>query len=117
MPPRMPFGKYKHHNLEDIPDDYLRWLLGTVDLAGWLLSAVRRELQARDADEPPRGYRHQETARTTTRPDLRGIVSRWHRTLSKQFHPDRGGDERAMQTVNVGRDLLFEMLREEGLLN
>ena len=117
--PTMPFGKHKGHDLEDIDTGYLRWLRDRPNLDARLANAVRRELHARDADEP-RGYRHEQTARPEPPPrlpDLHAVVSRWHRQMSKQFHPDAGGDERAMQAVNAGRDALLEMLREEGLLN
>jgi Putative quorum-sensing-regulated virulence factor len=114
----MPFGKYKGEDLEDVDTSYLRWLRDKTDLDGWLANAVRKELLSRD-DEPP-GYSHQETRRAEPPPqrsDLLAIVSRWHRQLSRQFHPDAGGDERGMTAVNVGRDLLLELLREEGLSN
>ena len=119
MPTRMPFGKYRGRDLEDVDTSYLLWLLENVDLAAHLLLAVRRELHARDADEP-RGYRHEQTRRPEPPPrlpDFRAVVSRWHRQMSRQFHPDSGGNERAMMAVNAGRDAMLELLRDEGLLN
>ncbi len=116
--PAMPFGKYRDENLEEIPTSYLLWLRDNVELKAWLDRAVRRELRSRDADGPRDGYEHEETRRTDPPPlpDMRGLVSRWHRHLSNQFHTDAGGDGRAMQAINAGRDALLEMLAGEGLL-
>jgi hypothetical protein len=117
--PAMPFGKFRGRDLRDVPDSYLEWLIDNLNLDGWLLTAVRRELQSRDDDEPSRGYRHQET-RHPPPPDpadLRAVVGRWHRQLSMAYHPDRGGSNEMMRVVNAGKDLILELLAEEGLLN
>ena len=38
----MPFGKYKGEAIEDLPTDYIEWLLGNVER---LSSSVQRELE------------------------------------------------------------------------
>lgn len=118
--PTMPFGKHRDEDIEDIETPYLLWVIDNVKrLAPWLDRAIRRELRSRDADGPRDGYEHEETRRThppPPLPDLRDIVSRWHRQLSKQFHPGSGGSTEKMQAVNVARDTMLEMLAGEGLL-
>ena len=116
----MPFGKFKHRDLREVDTSYLRWLCDNVDLDAYLAWAVRHELDSRDDEEPRRGCRHEEPRRQQPHeddgPDLRGLVARWHRQLALQFHPDRGGSDRAMQAVNVARDALVELLQSEGLV-
>ncbi len=41
---RMPFGKYRGLDLEDLPDEYLEWLL-SIDLREKLRSALEAILQ------------------------------------------------------------------------
>ena len=45
--PRMPFGQHKGEYIADLPDDYLDWLL-TIELHGWLESAVCDEIERRE---------------------------------------------------------------------
>jgi hypothetical protein len=43
---KMPFGAHKGSNVEDLPTDYLKWLM-TIDLGSWLRSGVEAEYQSR----------------------------------------------------------------------
>lgn len=36
-----------------------------------------------------------------------------YRELLKQFHPDNGGDEETMKTINIEYDKLFDVLNKE----
>jgi uncharacterized protein (DUF3820 family) len=49
--PTMPFGRYKHQPLTEVPFDYLIWLLGLYDrgeLAEWLRNEIHAELDERE---------------------------------------------------------------------
>lgn len=48
-------------------------------------------------------------AGVTTIEELR----RRYRELLKQFHPDNGGDEETMKTINIEYDKLFDVLNKE----
>lgn len=43
----MPFGKYKGHALETVPDDYLLWVVANIPLRDPLRSAVAAEIVER----------------------------------------------------------------------
>jgi hypothetical protein len=38
------------------------------------------------------------------------VLKEWFATLSKRFHPDRGGSDAEMKVVNEARDLLTKLL-------
>ncbi|MBU2766236.1 J domain-containing protein [Acidithiobacillus ferrivorans] len=48
---------------------------------------------------------------TSASADDAGIKRSWREAASR-WHPDRGGDHEAMQTINAARDLLLSMTRE-----
>lgn len=106
---RMPFGKHKGELLEDVPTDYLRWVLRTCTrLAFGLRLAIHQELAARP---PEQSYTQ---AGSPTRPgmpvDWPDVLRRWHRQLCLDFHPDRGGSTEAMQAINAAYDRLRKMV-------
>ena len=45
----MPFGRYRHRPVHEVPLDYLMWLLMTIELHEPLCSAVIIELDGRGA--------------------------------------------------------------------
>ena len=105
---RMPFGKYRDQDLDDIPDSYLLWVLNNVES---LNPFLRRAILSRlDLDEPapspppPRPNRGPDLSRL--RDEVMAEVRRVRRRLAAQMHPDRGGDVRAMQLVNAAADEL-----------
>lgn len=81
----MPFGKYQGCYVEDLPQNYLRWLWENIDLREPLLSAVQDSLQ--------------ETMDIVKHPD-RDTLKRVYREMARKWHPDRGGSTTAMQAVN-----------------
>jgi hypothetical protein len=97
----MPFGRYRGQRLDAIPADYLHWLLSECDLKPHLRAAVERAYrQMCEADEP------EQSSAIAIAP----LVSRWHRQLAVEFHPDkRGGSHICMVAINRARDLLCEM--------
>jgi hypothetical protein len=114
----MPFGKYAGWELEEIPADYLTWLL-TIELKPWLREAVADECERR-ADERERRWeeherRREERERRTAPPPpvgpvicfpleevplIRRVFDAGFRSLVKKLHPDAGGDVREMQRLN-----------------
>jgi hypothetical protein len=108
----MPFGKHRGERLADIPASYLHWVVENCkDLDGWLATAIRRELDVRQA------RRHQgdagtRQARPTYPPpaELGDLISQWHRRLVLRHHPDRGGDVKVMQALNAAVDELRQLV-------
>jgi hypothetical protein len=49
----MPFGKYKGHDLNALPDDYLLWVLANIPLRDPLESAITEEMALRGYEELP----------------------------------------------------------------
>ena len=106
----MPFGKWKGHTLNDIPEEYLIWVLDNVEtLSPFLRDEIERHLRGED-DEYARGYSEGFRAGRAGRESMprldhvKQAVQRWHRETSLRFHPDRGGDARIMRVVNELRD-------------
>jgi len=89
---RMPFGKFKGCEIEEIPTEYLRWLEGNIPLRGSLAIEVDRVLFGN----------HKLTVALD-----RSTVKRVYRALSLEFHPDRGGSNEAMQALNRFHDELM----------
>jgi Putative quorum-sensing-regulated virulence factor len=50
---RMPFGKYKGHDLAALPDDYLLWVSANIPLREPLWSALTDEMARRGYEELP----------------------------------------------------------------
>lgn len=92
----MPFGKHKGVELEDIDENYLRWLVEECNITPNLRRAVEQQLEMfgemSHADISP------------------AIISDWYRQLAREFHPDHeGGDVVAMKAINRAHDLLLEL--------
>ena len=105
----LPFGKYKGVPLEDVPSEYLRWLL-KIDLYPRTRGLVEDELAAR------RNGAHGPSLRLCPVnpgevPIARQVVEAGHRSLARVHHPDRGGRTEDMQLVNAIAGRLLEVLR------
>ena len=50
---RMPFGKYKGHTLDALPDEYLLWVIANIPLREPLWSAITEEMALRGYEELP----------------------------------------------------------------
>jgi hypothetical protein len=48
----MPFGKYKGHDLSEVPDEYLLWLTANIPLRDPLWSAIAAEITDRELELP-----------------------------------------------------------------
>ena len=104
---KMPFGKYKGRDIRDIPLGYLEWLLENVDN---LTANQRREIEiflGHYEDEPTRD------PDPTPEVDvgrLINLVNRWRAKAAMKFHPDRGGDEELMKSINELADDLIRSI-------
>ncbi len=88
----MTFGKYKGHDVGEIPEDYLLWLIETVDLREPLLTSVRVAL----------GFEEKVIPLSEDR------IRQAYRRVAKEFHPDAGGSDVAMAAINR----FYEILKE-----
>jgi hypothetical protein len=103
----MPFGKYKGLLVEDVPTDYLEWMLETCRLRYSLREAVQCELTARLSRA--QGDRH----RGTEPPppvNWQAVLTEWYRGLALDYHPDRGGSVEAMQAINEAHKRLKRLV-------
>ncbi len=116
---RMPFGRWRDHDLTEIDEGYLEWLL-TIELRDFLRAAVMDELEDRRAEarrrREQRAWEQRQRAETPKQPrGLEGAVvidllREGYRVLALKHHPDRGGDTAAMQAVNLAAGWLREVV-------
>lgn len=83
---RMPFGKFKGYEVEEIDLQYLLWRQEHIPLRGPLRIAVSEKIEVRCGLE-------------IAVPD-QDRVKRIYRELSFKWHPDRGGNVQAQQAIN-----------------
>jgi hypothetical protein len=128
---KMPFGKYKGGDLEDIPDDYLLWVLDNCELRS---PTLRRAIHERlgltwepdEGDEepsvgwgraaPPPPQPPGGAPVAAIRAAVLDAVKQWHRRAALAHHPDRGGSVATMQAINAAADdLAAEITRRLAL--
>lgn len=83
---KLGFGKYAHLDLEEVPEDYLIWL---IENSKQKVRFYEQELARRDM------------AKEATMDMVEKIVRAGYRELSKKLHPDSGGTNAAMQELNA----------------
>lgn len=112
----MPFGKWRGHDISEIPGSYLDWLLREVNMSFTLDQAVKEEVltrrsgRGRQYTPPPRP--EQQTSQAVASVPWEPIVQRWHHRLVMAHHPDRGGDNRLMAIINDAVADLKEAFRQ-----
>jgi hypothetical protein len=108
---KMPFGKFRHWPLPNVPTDYLLWLEENIQLREPLRTAVRRELELREWDPEPCAVAKGVTL--TIAPDdvplTQDLVNAGYGSLALRLHPDRGGSNEGMKRLNA----LAEQLRSQ----
>jgi len=105
----MPFGRFEGQPLEDLPDDYLGWLLALPDLREPLRSALEHEWAVRlGVDAAPEA----EPLEAEVAAMAEDVVTAGYRVLAKRHHPDAGGDAAAMATLNDAVAALRRQLRQ-----
>lgn len=105
---KMPFGMHKGKNVEDLPTEYLQWLWDTVYLHDPLRTKVAQALGLEPETEP------RAAPKSSTRKEVlhaaRDIVKVGFREWAKKSHPDVGGSNGAMKTLNEAHDYLKKLL-------
>jgi hypothetical protein len=91
----MPFGKHRGKRLNEIPLDYLKWVLDTCTNASPFLREEIRRILLEEAES------HDEQCNVLCAP---GLVSQWYRQLSREFHPDLGGSHDGINTSGKRRN-------------
>ena len=100
---KLTFGKYRGRSLEDVPDDYLVWVLDHAESAGpTLKEAIRRHLGL-DGTSNENGNGH---GGGLLPAELQEALRSWHRRMALRFHPDRGGSNEQMQSIQEGYEEL-----------
>ena len=82
---KMPFGKHKGIDTEDLPLDYLIWMRENLTLNRALSLAIETAINLQVC--PPNGI----PAR---------FIQQIYRTLVFKWHPDQGGSESGMKALN-----------------
>lgn len=90
------FGKYRGWDIEEVPRDYLEWLLDRADKQAEML---RGELERRDMVE------------AATESMIEQVITQGYRALAKKHHPDYGGDTEQMKEVNAAVAALRSMVK------
>lgn len=102
-------GKHKGEIVDDVPTDYLLWILGNVtDLAPAgrvLVEGVLRDRGVSGHHRPPPPPPPSPTARgelpRELHPAMMAIAKAGRRALAAKYHPDVGGDTEQMKQVNM----------------
>lgn len=114
--PIMSFGMHRGRRVSQVPTQYLRWCLQTVNLERYpdLRDAMRRELDGRGRSAGDASHAAS-TDRTAGALAIVGdVVRSWYREMALRFHPDRGGSTEAMQVINHAHERLLQRLQERG---
>ena len=116
----LPFGKYKDYEIEDVPSDYLEWLLEhDVLKSRYLREEAERVLDEREgggwyAKQPPHTDNSAGTAISVPvarRKLFAELIECGFRALSLKKHPDHGGSNEAMRELVELRDALRLQLK------
>lgn len=98
---KMPFGKFRGHRVQDLPDDYLEWLTGLDNLRGRLRTVVERERRCRQwEEESRRPVEHAPELDAEDRALLAELIRAGYRALALRYHPDQGGSTETMLRLN-----------------
>ena len=96
MADRLTFGKYKDDPIEEVPADYLEWLIYSSERS---ITIAKKELARREA---------QAEANMTM---AEKIIYSGYRSLCKEHHPDVGGDEELMKELNLTKEALDNLVK------
>jgi hypothetical protein len=119
----MPFGRFKGVDIQDLPSDYLSWLVENIELRQPLLEAVDHEVKARKRATDDQSH-HSARERRKILPStslrlssdqvnlVREIVEAGYRAVARRCHPDAGGDAHEMVRLNLIAESLRAQLTE-----
>lgn len=101
----IPFGKYKHQRIKDVPSSYLAWLCAQDWVREPLKTAIAEEYDRRcHARANDRSY--QSLLPVSVSLAAENIIQTGYRQLSKKLHPDTGGTHESMLELNAAVDWL-----------
>ena len=105
---KMPFGKFKGEDVEDVPIVYLKWLWKNVPLRSGLRDSVASVLGIGIDGEnrsPPQNSNDPIAVDCKIVCDL---IKLGYRELAKRYHPDIGGSNEKMTRLNIVREFLID---------
>jgi len=94
------FGKFKGLDLQQVPDDYLTWII---------------ETQKQTLDEYQSEQRRRLALQEARLSWAERLVQAGFRALAMQYHPDRGGNSESMQQVIAAQERLKDLLNRSGM--
>lgn len=103
----MPWGKFKGEYIDELDDDYLWWVFGR-ELKEPLSSAVRQEAFCRWPEKFELVYN--ETLPPPSSSDFKSLIMQVYRHLARKWHPDKGGNLQAMQSINDFKQMIEDLL-------
>jgi hypothetical protein len=113
----MPFGKHRGEDLDDVPDDYLCWVLDNcTNITPTLRRAIEERLGLAQPKPSANGAARAPPPEWVPPPPgidrdaLDRAVKAWFRRLAMKHHPDRGGSHEAMKALNEAHQQLLDFL-------
>ena len=94
------FGKYKDYDLQQVPDDYLGWII---------------ETQKKTLDEYQVEQRRRLALQDARLSWAERLVQAGFRALAMQYHPDHGGNGESMQQVIAAQEQLKDLIKQSGM--
>jgi hypothetical protein len=94
------FGKFKGYDLQEVPNDYLSWIIET----------QKKTLSEYEAEQTRRQSLQEARLSWAER-----IVQAGYRTLAMQCHPDHGGSNESMRQVIAAQERLKDLLKGSGM--
>jgi len=91
---KVQFGKYAGFDLSEVPSSYLDWLIETIEAQ---LAEYKAERERRIHGSLNMAMK---------------IASVGYRELSKKLHPDKGGDEDDMKSLNKAMDFIRRLAKD-----
>jgi len=112
---RMPFGKHRGLPLDELPVDYLEWVLTLDNLREPFKSAAQAEWVRRERLKDEHAHQQQQrepppppppAPPPTMKATLKEVIDVGYRLLALKCHPDMGGQNADMVRLNQARDWL-----------
>lgn len=99
--PSLQFGKFAGMDIQDVPRDYLEWLIGT---------------RRKDIDTYESEIARREMVETASLSLVEQIAQEGYRQLAKRAHPDTGGSQAQFLALQGAFEQLKAILREVAIV-
>jgi hypothetical protein len=96
--PKITFGKYAGLDLQDVPQDYIEWVL-----------QKNKDQTAEYEAELDRRAALLQASETL----VQKIVNTGYKTLAKTMHPDQGGTDKQMHDLTMAKAWLDDKIKEK----